>query len=660
MGLFLIVSLLFTLPQKEISYTLAVNSDRVVEGIEKLFGNNLKRTDGEFELEGEIPKEEFTQFILPTKWDSLFAMRWIRNRVSIKIKVEEESEVSTSVLTESRIEGLGLPMHFLLLPPTWIPCLSNGRIERIILQALEKEITEGEGKELIEKFFPSKEKEEPQGSLFSPFPFSPNIDIITPMQGKPDNRPQNESAIKIIKDRIYAGWNDTRDSDYVATGFSYSIDKGDTWAENILVGLDAGDFPYQCDPCVDGIGDTIYFSMVSYKLGSTFQECSSDVYIFKSTDGGVSWDTGRCVYSSPDAFEDKPWITVVGDTVYCTFASMNLTFLTQRLLFVKSMDKGKTFSSPVVLNNRGNGSIPKQGPDGEIYVVWTWDVAPGKDFGIRLRKSIDGGQTWGPKVLVGGGYYDTTLVPWRCHPLPSMAVDKNNGNIYVVFHSADEGYNDFDVFLARSTNHGASFEPQVQVNDCDLGNQFMPWVAVDSEGTVHIIWYDTRAGDDSLDVYYACSTDYGKTFSSSIRVTEETRKPYGGDIYFIGDYIGLDVEGDILGAVWAHPKNKAKPLDIWFAKAMVGEIGISEKKSSFKKPRVSISTPSRELNLQINLSDYSSIEMNLYSPLGRRVKTLYSGKGFSGTRSFGLSPGIYFLEILADGRKFSKKIVLVK
>jgi hypothetical protein len=86
---------------------------------------------------------------------------------------------------------------------------------------------------------------------------------------------------------------------------------------------------------------------------------------------------------------------------------------------------------------------------------------------------------------------------------------------------------DYDIYVQRSTDGGATWEAPVQVND-DPGarHQIFPTIAV-SNGTLHVAWYDFRnsatAANEALDVYYACSNcgiyDY-PVFSPSERVTD--------------------------------------------------------------------------------------------------------------------------------------------
>ena len=98
---------------------------------------------------------------------------------------------------------------------------------------------------------------------------------------------------------------------------------------------------------------------------------------------------------------------------------------------------------------------------------------------------------------------------------PSIASD--NGNIYIVWQDNRNG--GLDIYYSRSNNQGASFLPDVRVNDNPIGdgtNQQNPDVAAE-DGTIYVIWEDGRAGIGLHEIYFAMSTD-GLVFGSSIKV----------------------------------------------------------------------------------------------------------------------------------------------
>jgi len=207
------------------------------------------------------------------------------------------------------------------------------------------------------------------------------------------------------------------------------------------------------------------------------------------------------------------------------------------ILFSRSLDGGKTFLPAVKINDDVNYP-PSYGvfqpdialdADGNIYVVWfdyrAWadDNSYTSPVDVYLSKSTDQGLTWGQdvKVSVGGaGTY-----PW--HFQPYLAIDQNNGYIYVSFSDYDRYWpqNDpSDICVGRSVDGGLSFENKVRVDDCPdslLAKQTFSYITVDSaSGNVYVTFQDSRNG--GTDIFMARSTDYGLSFGNNIMVNSDT------------------------------------------------------------------------------------------------------------------------------------------
>jgi hypothetical protein len=92
---------------------------------------------------------------------------------------------------------------------------------------------------------------------------------------------------------------------------------------------------------------------------------------------------------------------------------------------------------------------------------------------------------------------------------PSIAID-DLGNIYVVWTDYING--DSDIYFANSSDRGKTFSPSKRINDDGVGNiQLYPYITVDNGGNIYIAWQDGR--NDLYDIYFSNSSDGGKTFS---------------------------------------------------------------------------------------------------------------------------------------------------
>jgi hypothetical protein len=149
-------------------------------------------------------------------------------------------------------------------------------------------------------------------------------------------------------------------------------------------------------------------------------------------------------------------------------------------------------------------------PDGTIYIAYAASQRGANGgSGIAIVKSADCGVKWSQPVFVG-----TIVDPqapgvvFRTPTFAFVSVDDLDPNVvYVAYQSYIAG--DYDIYVQRSSDGGATWGAPVQVNE-DPGNRHQIFPTIDvSNGTLHVAWYDfrnsTTAANEALDVYYACA-----------------------------------------------------------------------------------------------------------------------------------------------------------
>lgn len=163
-------------------------------------------------------------------------------------------------------------------------------------------------------------------------------------------------------------------------------------------------------------------------------------------------------------------------------------------------------------------------PNGDVYVAWL----DGRDntssstgtFNVYLARSTDRGATFHHNVKVA------TLACPCCRPSVAVAA---NGTVYVAYrHVYDD--NERDIAVATSTDHGEHFGLPVRVaNDrwklfgCPESG---PVTAVQGNKLI-VAWYTATGGQPGIRV--ASSSDGGHTFSKEISVSkgiENANHPY--------------------------------------------------------------------------------------------------------------------------------------
>ncbi|HMB67910.1 MAG TPA: sialidase family protein, partial [bacterium] len=136
-----------------------------------------------------------------------------------------------------------------------------------------------------------------------------------------------------------------------------------------------------------------------------------------------------------------------------------------------------------------------------VHVAWQ-SARDGEDD-ILVRRSPDGGRSWAPEIRVDGDPPGASL-----SSMPALAADRR-GRVYVAWEDQRNG--DRDIYLARSTDGGATFRPEVRV-DADepgAGVSYHPDLLCWDDGTVLVFWRDER--DGLADVYLRRSTDAGRS-----------------------------------------------------------------------------------------------------------------------------------------------------
>lgn len=263
-------------------------------------------------------------------------------------------------------------------------------------------------------------------------------------------------------------------------------------------------------------------------------------------------------------------------------ASQTRLYVAYNLGLQVSTDLGQSWSAVTPLDSMRVGFHPRVGPGGELYITY-WDF----DFGVLLLRSFDGGTTLeGPFQIATRmdtwGTQDGSCAPglFRTANLNFLAVDPTDGTLYCVFHDTTQvvgGQSDLDVYLIRSTDQGTTWTtPRIVNGDFDPpGDQFLPWIEVDTAGRVHLIYFDTRHTpqlDDTehgmIDVYDALSLDQGDSWSETRLTTapfDSADAVWQTNGQFLGDYLAAtpttDASGDALHVL--YPTTENGDLDLW-------------------------------------------------------------------------------------------------
>jgi hypothetical protein len=171
------------------------------------------------------------------------------------------------------------------------------------------------------------------------------------------------------------------------------------------------------------------------------------------------------------------------------------------LEYVRSSDGGKTFGAPLAVS-----SVPKSavaignvrgagialGRRGRIHVLWNGAGSDHAKAPLLYARLDDAGTAFEPARDLAGAHHGLDGGS-------AVAADAA-GNVWLVWHAPDgaEGEANRRVFVARSRDDGATFEPEVAVGDegtgvcpcCGLG------AIAGADGALAILYRTARNGDE--------------------------------------------------------------------------------------------------------------------------------------------------------------------
>lgn len=361
--------------------------------------------------------------------------------------------------------------------------------------------------------------------------------------------PSNETSVAVSPAHpmhFVAAWNDYREG-APRVGVGLSLDGGVTWTDRVL----RPPLPYQSATEADPMTAADPRTGALWVGGVSFGP-NGGVFVARKDPGSADFEPAVMAY--PGGGADKALMAAGPDPVLPRERSVVYVTFNQGL--IHSDDMGATWSQPLPLES-GLGFVPRVGPSGALYIAY-WDNLDG----VRLMRSLDGGETLEPSRLIAQRLdvwgLDSSRTPgeFRVPAFPTLAVDPSDESLYCVYADSTRfaaGNYDVDLYFTRSVDQGVTWSiPRiVRAGGGTPGDQFFPWLDVDEEGRLHLVYYDTRhtAQDDAaphgwLDAAYASSADGGDTWASR-RLTDTSfsseHDGFGG--IFVGDYLGVASAG---------------------------------------------------------------------------------------------------------------------
>lgn len=518
----------------------------------------------------------------------------------------------------------------------------------------------------------------------NPSPVSPDDDTLN-VRINSDNsgQLQNEQQVWINpydQDNVVAVWRDFRFG-YRRVGVGYSLDGGSTWTDELLP---VGQLPWHSDPGLTyDLSGNFYAMTLSLNASST----SSGFEIFKSTNGGLSWeDPVWAIQSGSDVFEDKEMIACdrapdspYQGNLYISWTRFSDNNRRTDCCFIRSVDGNQNWDPPIIISDNPTlqWPLPVVGAGGTLYVAWV----SYRYSQIRLDRSSDGGETWGDDIIVTNCYEPSTLLNGdiMVFSFPAMDADitggRYHGNLYVAY--MDKTNYDRDIYFRKSTDQGETWSNAVRINDDEWDNgcdQFHPWLTVDENGVLTAMFYDRRNDEQHnllYDIYYTQSFDGGDSWTDNVRVTTESSDPSAGGTVLaglIGEYSGVSLKNGWANFVWTDFRNNEQ--DTYGARIRTYvPTDVKDEEADLPRRALLVSNYPNPFNsatnIRFNLPVEAHVEIKAYDVSGREVADIADTKLPAGNHSINWSPenlssGIYFVRLKTDNTTSARKVVFLK
>jgi len=252
---------------------------------------------------------------------------------------------------------------------------------------------------------------------------------------------------------------------------------------------------------------------------------ASSIYFARSTDGGASWSTPVRIDAASGAANVWVGLNMIADQngnlviTWDDYRNTGFGSGTGQVFMSRSTDAGQTWSTPggfeasrvSLLAPYTTGSLDT---DGNLNVFWS-DVRAGTPFGpVRIYgiRSADRGASLGTEQIID----DSAGTGAELAP---VAVVGKNGEVILGWWSNRAGLSGEDFIGTRSTDGGATFGADFQINTNASGALNTTHFDLCSDGNGRVLgrWVsdDPTSGADDGTLRYRTSADFGATWTAA-------------------------------------------------------------------------------------------------------------------------------------------------
>ena len=353
-----------------------------------------------------------------------------------------------------------------------------------------------------------------------------------------------------------------------------------------------------------------------------------DIWIFKSTDDGLTWNFVSKPYGNSDLFCDLPSISARGNgLVYCSYSAGN-PFIT----FKRSLDGGNTWVNAQNFPPPTGGNIYPSNLNWTVNNRLCLSYADYSQANIYFTSSKDSGVTWKTvkTIPLSASANTTKIVSGKNFPQLGIISNRPHTNT--------------DVYYSTSLDTGNTWSTQVISNNSANCEGVM-----DATGNVHLIYNEAIIPGTTSRLAYRFSTDKGLTFSAAAALLS-----WPGTAPTAGEYQSLILGNDgLLHITYIDWNDQGAARHLAFAPLLTD---IHQVDPNSHAPRIYPNPVSDVLNFESDQTNLNST----YELTSLEGKKILSGRVVVPNTSINISgtpAGIYLLRINNGSLNYIQKII---
>src|SRR3989338_8195912 len=295
------------------------------------------------------------------------------------------------------------------------------------------------------------------------------------------------------------------------------------------------------------------------------------IYVSYSDDRGVTQSAPVKVNAEPENIlgdgENRPKIIVRKGVIYVSYTQGLAKPMSGDIRFSRSTDGGKSFSAPITVND--NREIISHRFDsmmvndkGHVYIAWLdkRDLSAAQKKGekfsgasVYYAMSENGGISFRSNVKIADHVCECCRT--------AMAVDTDDYPVVVWRHIYDTNIRDHA--LAKLDGRMAPVRLSQENWNVAGCPHHGPSLSIASDGIYHAAWFSNAPERHGL--FYAHSTDQGRTFSSPLNFGNFEAQPARPYVFSLGDRVYLvwkEFDGENTGIFGMHSGDGGKSWSV--------------------------------------------------------------------------------------------------